>query len=281
MLRILHCADLHLDTSFAGIGLPASIGARLRAELRSTLVNVLSEARRLGVDAVTIAGDLFDQSTATPETARFLFQQFERMGAIKVLIAPGETDPYSSSSLYALTRWSPNVHIFTASEFQSFPLSDAVTVWGAACPTASPDGWKYPIRGGSQAISVLLAHSVVDANRTHSLFSVDEDALELTDFRLGLLGGEHTPGAQRDGSRLVLPGSPQPLSWLDQAQDRGVTLISIDDDAISIKRIHLKAWHFVELAVELSECSSIVEAAQRVEQSITEHGGLDPHAAIF
>ena len=281
MLRILHCSDLHLDTSFAGIELPSTIGMRLRAELRSTLGNILSEARRLNVDAVTIAGDLFDQSTATPEISRFLVQQFERMGAIKVLIAPGESDPYGSNSLYSLTRWPQNVHVFAAPDFQSFPLSDTVTIWGAACPSMSPDAWKHQIRVDSQIFHILLAHGAVETERPPSLFSVDEKALELIGIHLALLGGKHTLDNQRDDSRLVFPGSPQPLSWRDQAQIRGVSLICIDGGNVSTQRIHLKAWRFAECAVDLSECSSIAEAAQRVEQSITERGVIDLQTAVF
>jgi DNA repair exonuclease SbcCD nuclease subunit len=281
MVRILHCSDIHLDTSFSGIGLPAAIGTRLRAELQSTLGNILSEARRLDVDAVSIGGDLFDQSTAVPETARFLVQQFERMGKIKVLIAPGESDPYGSNSLYALTRWPQNVYVFAATEFQPFPLFDAVTIWGAACPSASPDAWKHQIHVDSQSLHILLAHGVAETERTHSLFSVDEKDLELLGIRLALLGGRHIPDNPGDGARLIFPGSPQPLSWSDQTRARGAVLISMDDGNISTHRIDLKAWSFKEFAVDLGECSSISEAAQRVEQSISKHEVLDLQTAVF
>lgn len=281
MLRILHCSDLHLDTSFAGIGLPATIGARLRTELRSTLGNILSEARRLNVDAVTIAGDLFDQSTAIPETARFLVQQFERMEKIKVLITPGESDPYSSHSLYALTRWPQNVHVFATSDFQPLPLSESVTIWGAACPAVSPDAWKHQIHASPQFLHVLLAHGVVQTGRTHSLYSVGEQDLDLIGIRLALLGGRHTPDTPCDDTRLIFPGSPQPLSWGDQVQVRGPVLIRIDDDSILTQRVHLKTWRFIEVPVDLSECSSIPAAAQQVKQRISELDVIDLQSAVF
>lgn len=281
MLRILHCSDLHLDTSFAGIGLPAMIGGRLRAELRSTLGNILSEARRLGVDVVTIAGDLFDQSTVVPETARFLVQQFERMGNIKVLITPGESDPYSNHSLYALTRWPQNVHVFATSEFQPLRLSESVVIWGAACPAMSPDAWKHQIHVTSQPLCLMLAHGVVETDRAHSLHCIREKDLGLSGIRLALLGGRHKSDTYSDAARLIFPGSPQPLSWDDQAPGRGPLLIDIDDGNISMQRIDLKTWSFTEFAVDLGDCSSIPEAARHVEQCISKLQVIDLQSAIF
>src|SRR6266487_3296632 len=105
MFRIIHLSDLHLDTSFAISGLPAAAGAWRRADLRATLGRILALARERRVDAVTIAGDLYEQEYALPDTADFLVQQLAKLAPIRVFIAPGKSDPHTNDSLYALTRW--------------------------------------------------------------------------------------------------------------------------------------------------------------------------------
>jgi len=67
-MRILHFADLHLDASFAGSGMPPEAAARRREELRRALRRIMDLAVFHGVGAVTIAGDLYEQDRYTLDT---------------------------------------------------------------------------------------------------------------------------------------------------------------------------------------------------------------------
>ena len=129
--RLLHFSDLHLDASFAADGVSSAVGDWRRSDLRAALARILALARDQRVDAVTIAGDLYDERTAMPDTGDFLAQQFARLGNIPVVIAPGHSDPYTARSLYALTRWPSNVHIF-ANELTAVRLAPDIDLWGAS-----------------------------------------------------------------------------------------------------------------------------------------------------
>ncbi|MCK5861916.1 MAG: metallophosphoesterase, partial [Candidatus Hydrogenedentes bacterium] len=59
-IRILHTADLHLDASFASLGVNASLGNKLRAAQRSVFSRIMERARDWPADLVVISGDLFD-----------------------------------------------------------------------------------------------------------------------------------------------------------------------------------------------------------------------------
>jgi len=266
MVRILHCADLHLEISFARLGLPAGIGSNLRSELRSTLGSILSEARRLQVDAVTIAGDLYEQATALPETARFLIQQFERMGSTPVLIAPGKQDPYGANSLYALTRWPSNVHMFSSPDFEPLTLASTITVWGAACPTAAQEAWRQQITRQPNSTNVMLAHAVIAPETDPSIFTVSESALPAANVAVALLGGSHQPQIPHPSGRIVFPGSPQPLDWSDPSTPRGAVLVSIQDGRFTAEQIQLRSWRFADLAVRLEQCHTAEDVAKRVER---------------
>ena len=110
---ILHFADLHLDTSFASTGLPVSISAWRRHDLQATLSRILTIARERRVNAVTIGGDLYEQDYALPDTGEFLVQEFSKAAPIRIFITPGKSDPYTSESLYSLTRWPENMTTFS------------------------------------------------------------------------------------------------------------------------------------------------------------------------
>ena len=87
--KILHFADLHLDASFAGTGLSGLEARKHREHLREALKRMLDLALKKEVNAVTIAGDLFEQERFSRDTGEFLLSQFRRIAPVKVFIAPG------------------------------------------------------------------------------------------------------------------------------------------------------------------------------------------------
>ena len=67
MLKIFHTADIHLDAPFS-LTDPVEAEKR-RTGLRSTFCSMIHAARRMEADVFLIAGDLFEDSFATKDTA--------------------------------------------------------------------------------------------------------------------------------------------------------------------------------------------------------------------
>ena len=65
-MRLLHAADLHLDSPFRG--LPAEKALQRRRESRAVLDAMAALVRERGVDAVLLSGDLFDGDAVYRET---------------------------------------------------------------------------------------------------------------------------------------------------------------------------------------------------------------------
>ena len=111
MVKLIHGADFHLDSPFAG--LTPEQAARRRGEQRELLERLGQLARDRGAELVLLAGDLLDGRQTYRETAQALAQSLGSMPC-PVLIAPGNHDYFSIKSLYAALEWPDNVHIFTA-----------------------------------------------------------------------------------------------------------------------------------------------------------------------
>ena len=92
-MRILHLADVHLDTSFQGRS--SRIRTRLRGATREAFRNAVELALDAEVHAVVIAGDLFDGDLLSFPTERFLLDQAHRLGdnGITMVYATGNHDP--------------------------------------------------------------------------------------------------------------------------------------------------------------------------------------------
>lgn len=104
-MRFLHLADLHLDTLFAGRS--RAVRDRLRAASREALSRGVDAALREEVDAVLLAGDLFDGERLSFATERFLLAQLQRLSEanIPVVYATGNHDPGAGLSGSGRVAW--------------------------------------------------------------------------------------------------------------------------------------------------------------------------------
>ena len=130
-IRIVHTADVHLDTAFTALGAASAFGNRRRQELRDVFHDIMARAADWPADAVLIAGDLYEQSRVTRDTVAFLVSEFEALGDIPVFIAPGNHDPLTPDSPYAVETWPRNVVLFDGPAWTSHELPEnRLTVHG-------------------------------------------------------------------------------------------------------------------------------------------------------
>ena len=92
-MRLLHIADVHLDTPFTSRS--EAMRQRLRRATLEALDRCVTTALAEEVDALLIAGDLFDSAYLSFETERFLLAQLARLAeeGIQVVYATGNHDP--------------------------------------------------------------------------------------------------------------------------------------------------------------------------------------------
>ncbi len=266
MIRLLHFADLHLDATFP------VLGPTRRVDLRGTLGRILAIARERHVDAVTIAGDLYEQDYALPDTAAFLVQQFARLAPIRVFIAPGECDPYTSDSLYARTRWPDNVTIFSQGQLTPIGLASGVHLWGASCPPARGRETLDSIHTDSAGTNVLLLHAGdIDecGTRPTDVFAVTSTAVQAAGFACALLGHRHGARFWPDGDpNCLYPGSPEPLDAETDEMSHTAALVTVQQNHCTVEHITVNQWRHRALSVDLTGCDNVAQAAMRVQQAL-------------
>ena len=160
MAKILHIADVHLDSPFSLLD-PQKSQAR-RNELRGTFTSAMMYAKMEKYDIVIIAGDLFDCEFVTRETMDLITSQFAANPDCKFVIAPGNHDFYSSASPYSKTKFPENVYIFTSETLTCFRFDDiGVDVYGYAFTGEKME--KNPLAAAiyvdRDRINILAAHA--------------------------------------------------------------------------------------------------------------------------
>lgn len=109
MFKFIHAADFHLDSAFGS--LPAKQAAARRWDSRELVERLSVYVREHHINAVLLAGDLFDSGSAYRETGEQLASVLGRMPA-RVFIAPGNHDWYGPGSPWMRVTWPDNVVIF-------------------------------------------------------------------------------------------------------------------------------------------------------------------------
>jgi DNA repair protein SbcD/Mre11 len=121
-MRFLHLADLHLDTSF--FGRSDELRARLREAGRRALENAVEQALASRVDAVLIAGDLFDGERLSFRTERFLLRALGRLldAGVTVVYATGNHDPGGTTGPASRIPWPEAVHLIPDPQHRQVPI---------------------------------------------------------------------------------------------------------------------------------------------------------------
>lgn len=93
MIRLLHISDVHLGAPLSGFG---SAAAERRLSVREAFRRLPDRAAEWSVDAVVVAGDLFDSASpdhADVDVAREVLRQLADDGRRPVVAIPGNHDP--------------------------------------------------------------------------------------------------------------------------------------------------------------------------------------------
>jgi DNA repair exonuclease SbcCD nuclease subunit len=138
-LRVLHTADVHLDSDGYG---DAGQRAAHRQRGQRVFQRIVERARANDVDLVLIAGDLFDHNRVPDETVAFARAELDRLRR-PVVILPGNHDALCARSIYGrhdFTAGAPHVRVIRRLDGETieFPELDAV-VWGRAMEEHAPE----------------------------------------------------------------------------------------------------------------------------------------------
>ena len=180
MLKLIHAADLHLDSPFSGLS--PEQAQRRRGEQRRTLTRLADLARERNADAVLLSGDLLDGARTYRETVQALSAALAETGC-PVFIAPGNHDFYESRSPYAAVTWPENVHIFTSGQVEGVELPEKnCVIHGAAF--CAPRLEHSPLVGFSAPkdgnVHLMALHGEVDSDSGYGpIFTADRSK----DFR--------------------------------------------------------------------------------------------------
>jgi hypothetical protein len=240
-LKILAASNLHLGARLLAWGdEAATVRPLLEAAWDEVLRLILDPKEDL--DALLVAGDLFDEPEPSPELQARVFEGLERLAAAgkAAVLVPGIYDAVTSPrSLYLRRPWPRGIHPVTWTAPRSLPIAGAEETLDVVSAIAVP-GAGFPDLASLSPRSGRRVGLFPAGGKPPSILSTwapdaDREAAGDWDLDLLILGGGGEPTEEAWGSTRVLrPGSPVPLTP-DASRDRGWSLITLAGGGIEIE----------------------------------------------
>jgi exonuclease SbcD len=253
-MRLLHTSDWHLGRTFHGQSLLAD-----QETVLSALADLAAEHQ---VDAVLIAGDLYDRAVPSPESVQCATRVLARIRAAgsSIIVISGNHDSAPRLGAFADFLAAGGLHLRTAAAGVGTPVlldDPAGPVAFYPVPYLEPDLargiWELPAPASHQHVltraleeartdlagrpagtrSVVLAHAFVvgaspgGSERSIAVGGVESVTAEIFDgFDYVALGHLHSPQVIAD--RIRYSGSPLPYSFSEAGQQKSVWLVDLD-----------------------------------------------------
>jgi len=299
MFRFIHSADWQLGARFSQFGAKAP---RLREARLATLKRTLELAVKHEADAFLIAGDLFEDNQVDDSLVTATVDLFRAFPSLPIYILPGNHDPYTGPDCVwhrkAFQNGPANVHVLR--ESGAYPLSGD----NRAYLLASPLHQKLSTTDPSLKLVELAARLPVAAIKiglTHGALAI-EGKHQPNDFPIALnaatragldylaIGHWHNWLPDTDGGRIVMPGTPEPDRFANDASGH-VALVEIAASgqpprvqALPVATLTWRALTFDFASAESSRASlaaalaELTPAAARTVLRITLTGTASPAA---
>lgn len=275
-IKFLLAADLHLG---AGVAAPDGAVAGLAAGARQMALERLADAAgEHQVSAVLLAGDVFD-SPHPPVAAQLDWDSFCRKvtaGGARVLVTPGNHDPWQPGSFWADWAGLEGVHVF-GPEPSGLELA-GVWIAGAAHdgPHVETDlaaALPPPPKG---LAGVGLVHADVSGSglsSKHRPYAPTSLAmLRQSAMTLWCLGHWHGPARLAQHPPIIMAGALQG-AHLDETGPHGAWLIELDGGSVRAQLLPLAPLSFFDfLWDDLASMQDAAALARRVKAELERQG---------
>lgn len=111
-MKFIHIADMHFDSPFVNLSDRDILGDLRRLQQRKIFKKVIEYSKQNNIEYLFISGDLYEHKYVKRSTIEYMNNLFKEIPNTKILISPGNHDPYVKDSYYNKFNWNDNVKIF-------------------------------------------------------------------------------------------------------------------------------------------------------------------------
>lgn len=233
-MKVIHTADIHLDSPLAGV----ADGKLRRAELLQTVADIAQYALQHGVQAVVVAGDLFD-GRATSQTVQSVADIVAHSGAQWFVLKGnhGESAPYQALQKLC------NINLFE-DQWRTYRVGN-VAITGRELGNNDALHWQH-LRLDSSMYNIVALHCDVE-NPAYGLF--DGNTLVAQGANYVALGHRHAFWQTRLGkTKICYSGVPE-VRGFDENTQSGFVVLDTDTDSATFVPHQIRTIQNVEVQI--------------------------------
>ncbi|MDP2122507.1 MAG: DNA repair exonuclease [Hoeflea sp.] len=274
--RFVHTADIHLDSPLRSLALrnpelAELIGAATRKAFAATIDLCLDER----VDALLIAGDLYDGDQTSMKTARFLAGELGRLASagIATFIIRGNHDALSRISKELVLPDRVRLfggraeHVLIDRAAGEKPVAiHGLSFAQATAPESLLSKYRQAL---PDTINIGMMHTSLGGAEGHDVYAPCSPAdLVATGFDYWALGHIHKRSVIHNRGAIVMPGMPQGRD-INEDGPKSVTLVSIaDDGTVSLEERPTSLAEFARVSVDAGGLTEWSELAEAIRQAL-------------
>ena len=274
-MKLIHCADLHLDSKME-TNLTREQAAERKQELFATVLRMIEYAREHEVAAIIIAGDLFD--TADYEQKRIksrVLEAIESNAEIDFIYLRGNHD---KSDFFGMLEEKPaNLKLFSDEDWTGYRYDDVV-ITGLVFSEANKGINKYDrLVLKEEDINVVVLHgqeSHYKGKNDAETIVIDELKNKYIDYLA--LGHIHEYKCEKLDNRGVYcySGCLEGRGF-DECGEKGFVLLEVTDEGVEHTFVPMAKRVFHEVPVDISDCATEKDIADAITEHISEIQGKD------
>ncbi len=259
-MKLIHCADLHLDSPM-GSNLTAAKAKERRNEILTTFSSLIEHADQNGAAAILIAGDLFDSSRTTRKTLQYVLSLIKAHPDLYFFYLPGNHD--GGVALAAEGELPDNLKLF-GETWSSYDF-DEVMITGASKP--DPETLHLP----ADRLNILLLHGQAQKTGT-----AKEDAIPFSRYKnrnidYMALGHVHTiTEASLDSRGIACYSGCLEGRGFDECGKKGYILLEIENRRISHEFVPFARRTLHEITCDMTDHTTQLEAEEAVRAAVAD-----------
>ena len=267
-MKIIHCADLHLDSKMT-TNLDKEKATERKLELLNAYNKMLNYATSNDVDAIIIAGDLFDTRSITKRAKNTVLDGIYSHESIEFYYLQGNHD--SLNFFDEMEELPANLHLFDDT-WKSYNIGNVV-ITGAELDKNNKSSIYNSLVLDNDMVNIVVMHGQESASKSDKTETINLKQLRNKGIDYLALGHIHTYKKEKLDNRGVYcySGCLEGRGF-DECGPHGFVLLDIDEETKKIESefIEISFRNLYEVNVDVTGCMTTREASVKVKEMLDE-----------
>ncbi len=264
-MKLIHCADLHLDSRMES-GLPPEKARERRMELLHTFTKMVDTAAEDGVEAILLCGDLFDAGKVSVRARSCVLNAVQKYPQIYFYYLKGNHD--REDLLTGEKELPENLRTFGDS-WKTYE-QDGICITGVELSEENVGQLPQALELDAAKVNVVLLHGMV------SEYGGGADGIALREFRdkgIDYLALGHIHSCQQgrldDRGVWCYSGCLEGRGF-DECGPKGYVELEILDGHVTSKFVSCASRTLHEVEADLTDCHTEQEMFTAVQQALAD-----------